>query len=166
MALLEPIHWEEKELNIRLKQTVLAPEVTAGYPATVSPIPNPSTLALLSPTSDDSGFNSRPLSPIASPSRHSSIESEASSPFYPFLSQHLLAAGGTGFTLGLIDCEKGSMQQLSVPMPEQLLDLPSSLDITAFTLSDISALAVVGDAQLWAGMKYLNEAFIQYNYYG
>ena len=152
MTLLEPAYWQSRELPLGLKQAVLAPELTAvfgGYPAS-SPIPNPSALTLLSPTSQDSGFNSRPLSPT-SPSR--SLDSAELSPLSPLMPcQYLLAAGGTGFSLGVIACDKGTMHQLSVPLPEQLLESPS-IDITAFTLADITTVAVVGESQLWAGMQ-------------
>ena len=152
MSLLELVHWQTKDLPIKLKRVVLAPEISTD---SVSPILNPSTVSLLSPTSQDSGFGSISLSPT-SPSHSASVSLDISSqhPTPPFSCQQLVTAGGTGFSLGILDCELGTIQQLSVPVPQQLME-SQSIDLTTFTLSDISSLAVVGDSQLWAGMLSL-----------
>ena len=147
MALLEQAFWQCKELPLSIRQAVLAPEVTtmsSCYPT--SPPPNPST------TSQDSGFNSRPLSPNSP--YHSLISDSELASFQnlPFPSQHLLVTGKTGFSLGVIACDKGTMCRLSVPLPEQLLESQQTTDVTAFTLADITAVTVAGEAQLWIGM--------------
>ncbi len=146
MTLLEPAYWRSREFSLGLKQAVLAPELTvcsSGYLPDSSPIPNPSAITLPSP---DSGFNSPPFSPNYSPCQ--SLSSPSMIPLIPC--QYLIAAGGTGFSLAVIASDKGTMHQLSVPLPEQILE-SQTIDITAFTLADISTVSIVGETQLWAG---------------
>lgn len=159
MALLELAYWQSKELPFTVKQVVSTPEfpstMSSNYYPT-SPTPNPSTVTPISPTSQDSGFDS-PWN-IASPNH--SITSETSEAFITnpnFQSRHLLAAAGTGFSLGVITCDKGALHQLSVPIPEQLVESPS-IDITAFTRTDITTIALAGDSQIWAGNILLYDA--------
>ena len=112
-------------------------------------------------TSPSSPFNSTSNSSSGSrysaysnscPSSTSVLEDDLCSPrpLPLFHSQKLIACGGTGFALAVIDCQSGATDQLSVPFPQEQLELPSE-ELTAFTLYDIISIAVVGERQLWAG---------------
>lgn len=151
MALLEPTCLQTKELPLALKQAVLAPELASvSYPT--SPLPNPSVISLQSPVRrDDSGFccSSRSLSP-STPNPSLIMDFESLGPVSRFPSHHFIASMGNGFSLGIIDCDKGSLQQLAVPLPQQLLDDPS-IDLTSFTLAQITTVSIIGEGQLWAG---------------
>ena len=152
MAVLEPTFLQSKELPLALKQAVLAPELASvGYPT--SPLPNPSVISLQSPVRrHDSGFGccSRSLSP-STPNPSLIMDFESLGPVSRFPSHHFIATMGNGFSLGIIDCDKGSLQQLAVPIPhQQLLDDPS-IDLASFTLAQITTVSIIGEGQLWAG---------------
>ena len=142
--------WEEKRTRVKATRTILAPDIPSDTP---SPPPSHPPKNSLSPTySSSDGDNSRysvddvfsaevfsPLGDIGSP-RSLSL----------FHSLRLLACGGPGFSLAAIDCETGSTDQLSVPFPQEQLDL-SPEEVTAFTFHDITSMEIVGERQLWAG---------------
>lgn len=138
---LEPVlSWEEKKIGVKVTHTVQAPYI----PTESSPPPQPSLSLSPSSTSSDSRssediFSADICSPLASP-RYLPL----------FHSQRLLACGGPGFSLAVIDCETGATDQLSVPFPRDQLELAPE-DLTDFTFHNITSISVVGERQLWAG---------------
>lgn len=132
MSLLQKVEWGYKPVSIiQMSKVIQAPHYASEPSAIASP---------------DSGFWSTPVG-----SRSFSSLSGLSSPrpLPSFFSRRLFTCGGPGFSLGIINCENGDVEQLSVPMARQILD--STLDVTAFTLSTILSMSLVGENQLWVG---------------
>lgn len=145
---------------MKVTRTILAPDIP---PETPSPPPPPISSQLpdrpLSPAySSSDGDNSRssvfsvracsPLEIISSPRSLEALSSPRS--LSAFHSLRLLACGGPGFSLGVIDCETGSTDQLSVPFPREQVELTPE-EVTAFTFHDITSMDIVGERQLWVG---------------
>ena len=155
---MEPLGWKVQELPINPKEMIL---ITESISSPTSPTPNPT-----SSLSSDSGLGSRPESigspttsigsPITSLDQSLSLDvMDLSSPRpnLPFCSQRILTSSGPGFSLGLINCETGTMDRLLVPVPSQILDSPS-MDLMSFTLSEILSMCMMGDSQLWVGTDH------------
>ena len=160
MSTLELTSWRRSpDIDMKLSVAVPAPfDVVPETPDMTSP--NPVSFQRSPVESEDSGCpsrsnslcNSRSLSTVGSPSNQSLSDiGELCSPrpIPVFTSQKLLACGGPGFSLGIVDCELGQLERMSVPMPE----LVDGVDFATFPLLDIVSMAVVGESQLWIGTE-------------
>ena len=145
---LEPIpSWDEKRLGVKVTHTILAPDVVLD----ASPLPKATEPDSLTRSSSSEGDNSRSSLELFSPGFLSPLVTPR--PLPHFHSQRLLACGGPGFSMAVIDCETGTSDQLLVPFPhmpqEQFELLPD--DLVEFTFHDISTMTLIGERQLWAG---------------
>lgn len=158
MSTLELTSWRRSR-DIDMKLSLAIPAPFDVIPETLMVSPNPVSLRRSPTESEDSGCtsrasscNSRSVSTVGSPSNQSLSDiGELCSPrpLPIFTSQKLLACGGPGFSLGVVDCENGQLERMSIPMPE----IVDGVDFTIFPLLDILSMSVVGESQLWIGTE-------------
>ena len=133
---------------MKVTHTILAPDVVLDASPPPKQAAGPDSLTR---SSSSEGDNSRSSIEVFSPGFLSPLVSPRPLPL--FHSQRLLACGGPGFSMAVIDCETGNSDQLLVPFPhmpqEQFELLPD--DLVEFTFHDISTMTLVGERQLWAG---------------
>lgn len=62
--------------------------------------------------------------------------------------------GGPGFSIGLLDSTNGSLERLPISVPTiSFLEAGIDADASNFSLSEVTCLALAGEAQVWAGTE-------------
>ena len=164
---MEPLHWKIKDIPFSPKHTLLIKDHYTN-PISGCPPPNVST------PSCDSGLGiSRPDSEVSPPfpcspmslSPDPLLGAISPQPLPPFTSQHLVASGGCGFSIGVVNVggDDECVEQLSIPVPSELEEMIDSAllqedDITqsvelmsSLTSSSILSMSVIGENQLLIG---------------
>lgn len=152
---LEPvISWEEKKLSLKVTHTVLAPELCADLDPAPIIKPRVDQDSLTRSLSSSEGDTPSSID-MFSPGLLSPMSLQSPRPLPLFHAHRLLACGGPGFSLAVINSDTGTTEQLSVPLPQDKLDqMRSGLspdDLVELTLHEISTMILVGEKQLWAG---------------